>query len=142
MECRGCVIRKEGTGRGLFKRKIGAFSEVQYQHALWREARQGGGVYDTGPTAKELAIYEIQARVTEQRVHAVMSKIGRVSSKDRERCREVLHAFVDDVVEALDLAAIFFVVLLGVPESVRRVGRVVHINIRRAEALEDVSAAA
>eukprot|EP00658_Telonema_sp_P-2_P077360 TRINITY_DN6975_c0_g1_i1.p1 TRINITY_DN6975_c0_g1~~TRINITY_DN6975_c0_g1_i1.p1 ORF type:complete len:638 (+),score=141.30 TRINITY_DN6975_c0_g1_i1:147-2060(+) len=101
----GCVIRMR-EGRGLFKRKIQQFSEVQYQHDRWKDARQGGG----GRGAFEpcdgvlLVQYELEARVTDQRVAAVMSKMGPVSPKDKPRCMELLRCLVEDVLQDLDPA--------------------------------------
>eukprot|EP00428_Durinskia_dybowskii_P024301 CAMPEP_0170246778 /NCGR_PEP_ID=MMETSP0116_2-20130129/23176_1 /TAXON_ID=400756 /ORGANISM="Durinskia baltica, Strain CSIRO CS-38" /LENGTH=408 /DNA_ID=CAMNT_0010497655 /DNA_START=91 /DNA_END=1317 /DNA_ORIENTATION=+ len=94
--------RSSRGARGLFKRKIAAFSESQYQNNDWRQGKAGGG--GAGQIGEEsLVEYEIIALVTQQRLANVLSKTGRVDSTDRAACRALLQAFKDDVVE--DMAA-------------------------------------
>merc|ERR1719401_2699278 len=55
--------------RGLFKRKIAAFSEKRYQNGDWKRGRSGGAGCAGGGgalTLEELARLEIGALVTEQ----------------------------------------------------------------------------
>ncbi len=106
----GVVVRParepKASDRGLFKRKIPQFSETRYANNGWRDAKRGGGggaAGGGGPSDEEIHGFEILARVTPPRLAAVMSKLGRVTPDEPERCRELLRAFKADVRE--DLAA-------------------------------------
>merc|ERR1740121_1703043 len=90
------------SGRGLFKRKIEAFSEKRYQNDDWKKGKKGGAGQAPPVPAEELALMEVAALVTEQRLANVLSKIGRVEATDREACRQLLQALKDDVAEALE----------------------------------------
>jgi len=87
--------------RGLFKRKIAAFSEKRYQNDDWKKGKAGGGGTVT-TNEEELAALEIAACVTEQRLANVLSKTGRVDPKDRDACRSLLEDFQQDVRDALE----------------------------------------
>jgi len=88
--------------RGLFKRKIEAFSEKRYQNDDWKKGKAGGGGKAPAVAADELALIEITAMVTEQRLANVLSKCGRVDPSDRAACRQLLQDFKQDVADALD----------------------------------------
>lgn len=91
--------------RGLFKRKIKAFSEKQYQNNDWKKGKAGGGGYANSTFSEEdLTGIEVCASVTEQRLAAVMSKIGRVDPKDKTGCRRLLDDLKEDVCESLEAA--------------------------------------
>merc|ERR1719221_2005492 len=90
------------SARGLFKRKIEAFSEKKYQNDDWRRGKAGGGGCAPSVSNEDLVLIEVRASVTEQRLANVLSKIGRVAPSDREACRQVLHDFKADVAEALE----------------------------------------
>jgi len=92
------------SGRGLFKRKIEAFSEKRYQNDDWKKGKAGGGGQAPVMSSEDLASLEVAALVTEQRLANVLSKIGRVDAADKQACREVLQGLKDDVAEALDPA--------------------------------------
>lgn len=99
---RGAGGGRKESARGLFKRKIAAFSEKRYQNDDWKKGKAGG----TGHVAVALssfdeARYEILACITEQRLAAVMSKVGRVEASDRAACRQLLEDFKQDVRESL-----------------------------------------
>jgi Rnl2 family RNA ligase len=87
--------------RGLFKRKIAAFSEKRYQNDDWKNSKAGGGGAATA-NDEELAGLEIAACVTEQRLANVLSKTGRVDPKDKDACRSLLEDFQQDVRDALE----------------------------------------
>lgn len=96
----GVRVGKESL-RGLFKRKIAAFSEKRYQNEDWKHSKGGGGG-TVSVTDEELTSMEIAACVTEQRLANVLSKIGRVDPKNKEACRVLLDDFREDVREALE----------------------------------------
>lgn len=93
--------RKE-SARGLFKRKIASFSEKRYQNDDWKKGKAGGGGVAPVITDEESSRYEIMANVTEARLAAVLSKIGRVDPADKEACLKLLEDFKEDVREALE----------------------------------------
>jgi Rnl2 family RNA ligase len=99
--CESAIGSKgKGGARMMFKRKIAQFSEKQYQNEGWRDARDavgGGG----GPSQAELVRWEMLAAVSEPRLAAVASKVGRISLEDRAACRALLDLFQQDVIEAL-----------------------------------------
>jgi len=88
--------------RGLFKRKIPQFSEKRYQNDDWKKGKVGGGGRAPSISDEELIAIEVAALVNEQRLAAVMSKIGRVDPKDKQACRALLEDLKQDVREALD----------------------------------------
>jgi Rnl2 family RNA ligase len=92
------------SARGLFKRKIEAFSEKRYQNDDWRKGKAGGGGAAPTVNEDEITLIEIQACVTEQRLAAVMSKIGRVDPLDKASLARLLSDFEADVMEALEEA--------------------------------------
>eukprot|EP00932_Pfiesteria_piscicida_P001737 SRR837773.11685.p2 GENE.SRR837773.11685~~SRR837773.11685.p2 ORF type:complete len:263 (-),score=120.96 SRR837773.11685:8-712(-) len=92
------------SARGLFKRKIEAFSEKRYQNTDWKKGKSGGGGINQGMQEEEITLVEIQASVTDQRLAAVMSKIGRVDPHDKEALARLLADFEADVQEALEEA--------------------------------------
>jgi Rnl2 family RNA ligase len=97
----GAGFKGKGGTRAMFKRKIPEFSEKQYQNEGWRDARDavgGGG----GPSQKDLVRWEMLAAVSEPRLAAVASKVGRISLDDRAACRGLLDLFRADVLEALE----------------------------------------
>merc|ERR1711976_202058 len=97
----GGTGRKE-SARGLFKQKIRAFSEKRYQNDDWRKGKIGGAGVAPAVTDVERSRYEIIANVTEPRLAAVMSKIGRIDPANKEACRKLLEDFKEDVREALE----------------------------------------
>lgn len=98
----GSLQRAKDSVRGLFKRKIPAFSEKRYQNDTWKKGKAGGvgGAPNIGD--EELALMEVTALVTEQRLANVLSKIGRVDTDDQAACRLLLHDFKQDVEDALE----------------------------------------
>jgi len=92
------------SARGLFKRKIEAFSEKRYQNDEWKRGKAGGGGVAPVMNGEELALIEIQASITEQRLAAVLSKIGRVDPNDKAACRQLLSDFKADLLESLEEA--------------------------------------
>lgn len=90
--------------RGLFKRKIEAFSEKRYQNDDWKKGKSGGGGVNHGLQEDEITLIEVQASVTEQRLAAVMSKIGRVEPHDKDGLKRLLADFMADVAESLEEA--------------------------------------
>jgi len=93
--------RKE-SGRGLFKRKIPQFSEKRYQNEDFKKGRAGHCGVAPAISDVESARYEIMACVNEQRLAAVMSKIGRVDPRDQLACRRLLEDFIKDVCDSLE----------------------------------------
>lgn len=100
-----CCAKRSESGkvsvRGLFKRKIAAFGEKQYQNDDWRKGKAGGA----GPSrddALEMASYEVASCITEQRLDNVLSKTGRVDPHDRSACRQLLQDLKADVAESLE----------------------------------------
>ena len=80
----GVVIRPAAGGgaasRGLFKLKIPEFSEKIYQNNGWKAGKRGGCGHFAGTwSAEALLELELLAAATEQRVHSVLSKTGRVA---------------------------------------------------------------
>ena len=107
----GKAATGKGGARAMFKRKIEEFSEKMYRNDDWKEARGGGsgggsggngGGGGGGADEEELLRYEMLAAVTENRLAAVVSKVGRVNVTDRAACRALLDLFVDDVIEQLE----------------------------------------
>mmetsp|Transcript_61498 Transcript_61498/g.170520 ORF Transcript_61498/g.170520 Transcript_61498/m.170520 type:complete len:418 (-) Transcript_61498:52-1305(-) len=90
------------SARGLFKRKIEAFSEKRYQNDDWRRGKAGGAGAAPALSEEDLALIEIQAAVTEQRLANVLSKVGRVDPLDQRACRRLLDDFKADVAESLE----------------------------------------
>jgi len=86
--------------RAMFKRKIAAFSEKQYSNPAWRAAAAGGA--SGRAEGRELLRYELLACVSEPRLAAVESKLGRVDATDRAACRRLLEDYKTDVREALE----------------------------------------
>eukprot|EP00405_Crypthecodinium_cohnii_P002245 CAMPEP_0194756404 /NCGR_PEP_ID=MMETSP0323_2-20130528/10104_1 /TAXON_ID=2866 ORGANISM="Crypthecodinium cohnii, Strain Seligo" /NCGR_SAMPLE_ID=MMETSP0323_2 /ASSEMBLY_ACC=CAM_ASM_000346 /LENGTH=407 /DNA_ID=CAMNT_0039675893 /DNA_START=38 /DNA_END=1261 /DNA_ORIENTATION=+ len=86
--------------RGLFKRKIEAFSEKKYQYDDWKAGKAGGAGTET-MSEEEIAWVEVQACVTEQRLAAVISKIGRIDPTDKPAIIALLAALEADVREDL-----------------------------------------
>jgi len=93
--------------RGLIKRKIPEFSEKQYSNEEWRSARHGmasgggGGGGVSWAEAEDLVRYEMLAAINQQRLDAVVSKVGQVDTDDKPACRQLLRDFMVDVAEAL-----------------------------------------
>merc|ERR1711879_827429 len=69
---------------------------------MGKKSKAGGAGQSVTVIALEEARYEIMASVNEQRLAAVMSKIGRVSPRDKAACRQLLHDFKEDVRESLE----------------------------------------
>lgn len=87
------------SGRGLFKRKIPAFSEKQYQNDAWQKGPSSSqGLLDE----EQLILMEIAAHATPQRVSNVLSKTGNVDPRDKVACRQLLEDLKEDVGEALE----------------------------------------
>jgi len=93
--------RKE-SARGLFKQKISAFSEKRYQNDDWRKGKSGHSGIAAAITDTERSRYEIIANITDVRLAAVLSKIGRVDAHNKAECRRLLEDFKEDVREALE----------------------------------------
>ena len=74
-------------------------TQTQYQNNDWKTSKSGGAhfVPDSGVALR----YEIEARVTEQRLANVVSKIGRIDPADRVACRQLLDCLQRDVLESL-----------------------------------------
>eukprot|EP00326_Haptolina_ericina_P019102 CAMPEP_0181203670 /NCGR_PEP_ID=MMETSP1096-20121128/19519_1 /TAXON_ID=156174 ORGANISM="Chrysochromulina ericina, Strain CCMP281" /NCGR_SAMPLE_ID=MMETSP1096 /ASSEMBLY_ACC=CAM_ASM_000453 /LENGTH=352 /DNA_ID=CAMNT_0023294305 /DNA_START=41 /DNA_END=1099 /DNA_ORIENTATION=- len=95
---------KKGGSRALFKRKIEEFGETQYKENGWCGNKVGGTAGAALPLAdsSELVRYEMQASITRQRLASVTSKLGHVDAHNKAQCRELLDAFHEDIIEALD----------------------------------------
>lgn len=112
----GVVVRTaSGAHRALFKRKIEEFNEVQYSNPQWAASKAGGARAREDRT-EELR-YEMLARVTEQRLNAVESKVGRAIAADRDACRRLLADFKEDVLAALEEEGV--AVLGALPDVLR-----------------------
>lgn len=59
----------------------------------------GGGV--SWAEAEDLVRYEMLAAINQQRLDAVVSKVGQVDTDDKPACRQLLRDFMVDVAEAL-----------------------------------------
>jgi Rnl2 family RNA ligase len=95
------IGRGEGTReRRMIKRKIPEFSEKQYRHVNWRDAR-AARVTQFVDEAESLLRFEMLASVTSQRLDNTVSKVGRLDPFDRKQCRILLVAFMGDVEETL-----------------------------------------
>lgn len=102
-------IRERASGvRHLVKRKIPEFSETQYTNKDWRTSRAGsaGGAADPRAAreqteATDVVKYEMLAHVNENRLHAALSKIGRVDPTARRAYAILLAELEADVVQAL-----------------------------------------
>eukprot|EP00928_Gymnodinium_smaydae_P022726 TRINITY_DN18992_c0_g1_i1.p1 TRINITY_DN18992_c0_g1~~TRINITY_DN18992_c0_g1_i1.p1 ORF type:complete len:384 (-),score=54.50 TRINITY_DN18992_c0_g1_i1:272-1423(-) len=99
--CRHMTRASRESARGLFKRKIEAFSEKRYQNDSWKKGKAGGACSAPTDSIVETARYEILACINDQRLAAVMSKIGRVDVRDQVACRYLLESFKEDVRESL-----------------------------------------
>lgn len=103
----GVVIRPareplHGNNRGLFKSKIPEFQEdKRYQNPNYKSSRNGGGNRQLFMGKIDLVRMEVMAQVTEQRLAAVLSKIGRVDPKDTTACKALLRAFKKDIRQSL-----------------------------------------
>lgn len=101
----GAVVKESGkvSGRGLFKRKIAAFSEKKYQNNEWLAGKAGGNLKGTSADIKrDLVRYEMQACVTQQRLDNVLSKTGRVDPRNKAACCHLLETLKEDVRDALE----------------------------------------
>jgi len=98
----GAAAGRKESARGLFKVKIEAFSEKRYQNDNWKKGKAGGSGMAPSITDAEECRYEVLASITEARLAAVISKIGRVDPHNREACRELLAEFKEDVHESLE----------------------------------------
>ncbi len=86
------VARRPGVLRPVIKRKIPEFAEDARFHGAEKWPSRAPGA---GAAALSVLRYEVSARVTEQRFHAAVSKVGRVS--DQARAAEVVALIVDDI---------------------------------------------
>ena len=108
---RGAVQRsaagaaEERGGRGVFKRKIAAFSERRYDNPHWRAARSGGGGGGSsggGDDALTLTRFEMLACVNAQRLHSVLSKSGVIlDGRSVAANKATLRELKVDVIDAL-----------------------------------------
>jgi len=92
-----------GGNRLMFKRKIAEFSEKQYTHNGWKEAKSAtaSSAAAREQDAETLLRYEMLAAINEQRLDAVISKGGRIDAFDKEARRALLRDFKEDVRAAL-----------------------------------------
>jgi len=106
----GIVIRParepssaENNDRGMYKRKIPEFAEDRrYHNPDWKTGKSGMKCVGWAePSELELVRIEVVSRVTEQRLSAVLSKIGRVDPTDSTACRMLLRALKEDIRESL-----------------------------------------
>lgn len=104
----GIVVRPQQepslpTARGMTKLKIPEFAEKQYRNDGWRESRSGTlkSEIEPGLDMRELLRWEISAAVNDNRLESVVSKLGHVNPCDKDACRGLFQAFVNDVEEAL-----------------------------------------
>jgi Rnl2 family RNA ligase len=103
----GAVVIDKGSGkvsaRGLFKRKIAAFSEKKYQNNGWREGKAGVAKKSSqsADVKQDIVKYEVEACVTEQRLNNVLSKTGHVDPQNKAACRQLLEDLKEDIHEAL-----------------------------------------
>lgn len=93
------VATRSGPLRPAVKRKIARFSEDRRFHEATKWAAPPRGME---PLAQ--LEWEMLALVTEARLQATVSKIGRVETPGDERAREVLEAFVEEVWTGLSSA--------------------------------------
>lgn len=85
----------------MLKIKIPEFSEKQYSHEGWREARAGAGGSGGATDGAELIRFEMLAAITPQRMASVVSKRGVVDPRDKVACRALLNEYMEDVIESL-----------------------------------------
>jgi len=94
------VPRRAGSIRPVVKRKIPEFAEDARYHAA--EKWPARPAPSAGAPALEMLKYEVSALATDTRLHAAVSKVGRVGSGDAGRAAEVLVLLVEDVYADLD----------------------------------------
>lgn len=85
------VPRRPGTLRPIVKRKIAEFAEDARYHGAekWADRRASG--------ALEALAQEASSLVNENRLHAAVSKVGRVAPGDAARRTEVTALIVEDL---------------------------------------------
>jgi Rnl2 family RNA ligase len=89
------VAKREGWIRPVIKRKIPEFSEDARFHDASKWASRPAP--SDGAAALEWLKYEVSALVTEARLAAAVSKVGRVEPGDLPRAREALALVVEDL---------------------------------------------
>ena len=94
------VPRRAGWIRPVVKRKIPEFAEDARYHAAEKWAARPAP--SEGAPALEILKHEVSALVTDTRLDAAVSKIGRVGPGDVARAREVHVLLVEDVYAELD----------------------------------------
>jgi Rnl2 family RNA ligase len=89
------VPRRPGLIRPVIKRKIAEFAEDERFHAAekWSARRFMG----SGAGALESMKFEVSALVNENRLHAAVSKVGRVEPGDAARVAEILALVIEDL---------------------------------------------
>ena len=90
---------KGGPVRAIVKRKIEEFAEDKYSQAQKQALRTPG---ELAPV--DLLRFEIDASVTDNRLNNALSKVGQVTANDKDKLKELLHMYVNDVLEQLDEA--------------------------------------
>ena len=74
--------------------------QTQYTNNNWKQGKMGGARCSYAG-ASEYLRYELEARVTEQRLANVVSKTGRIDPSNRQGCRQLLDDFKRDVIDDL-----------------------------------------
>jgi len=82
--------------RAIVKKKIEEFSEDKYNQAQKQEVKIDGELSHV-----DLLRFEIDALVTDNRLHNALSKIGHVTANEKEKLKELLNLYVKDVIDQL-----------------------------------------
>lgn len=85
------------TCRAIVKKKIPEFAEEKYGQAQKLELKNDGQLSNL-----ELLRFEIDACITENRLHNALSKVGHVTEEDRDKLKELLQIFVSDVMDQIN----------------------------------------
>lgn len=87
---------KGSAVRAIVKKKIVEFSEDKYSQAQKQEFKNDGGFSNA-----DLLRFEIDALITDNRLNNAISKVGHVTKNDKEKLKELLNAYVKDVLDQL-----------------------------------------
>lgn len=91
------IYDESGRERVMLKLKIPEFQEDKRFHEgkKWEEKKT------FQLSALDLVLYEVDALVTENRLNNAISKIGHVKQGDKEKAKQLLQLFCDDVIDQL-----------------------------------------
>jgi Rnl2 family RNA ligase len=82
--------------RAILKNKIREFSEEKFSQAQKQEVTNNGELSNV-----DLLRFEIDALLTENRLNNAISKVGSVAADQKDKLRELLNLYVDDVINQL-----------------------------------------